>query len=52
MPPCLKDGATTLKFYAHYINSEAMTQLKKPEEQNISHLGKQEGIGSVHREVL
>jgi len=34
-----KDGATTLKFYAHYINTEAMTQLEKLEEQNISHLG-------------
>jgi hypothetical protein len=28
-----KDGATTLKFYAHYINLEAMTQLKSLEEQ-------------------
>jgi hypothetical protein len=27
------------KFYAHYINSEAMTQLEKLEQQNISHLG-------------
>lgn len=34
-----KDGATTLKFYAHYINAEAMTQLEKLETQNISHLG-------------
>ena len=34
-----KDGATTLKFYAHYINAEAMTQLKTLEEQNVSHLG-------------
>ena len=34
-----KDGATTLKFYAHYINAEAMTQLEKLEQQNISHLG-------------
>jgi len=34
-----KDGATTLKFYAHYINTEAMTQLEKLEQQNISHLG-------------
>ena len=34
-----KDGATTLKFYAHYITIEAMTQLEKLEEQNISHLG-------------
>lgn len=34
-----KDGATTLRFYAHYINTEAMTQLEKLEEQNISHLG-------------
>jgi len=34
-----KDGATTLKFYAHYINTEAMTQLKALEEQNVSHLG-------------
>ena len=34
-----KDGATTLRFYAHYINTEAMTQMEKMEEQNISHLG-------------
>jgi integrase len=34
-----KDGATTLRFYAHYINTEAMAQLAKLEEQNISHLG-------------
>jgi integrase len=34
-----KDGATTLKFYAHYINTEAMLQLEKLEQQNISHLG-------------
>ena len=34
-----KDGATTLKFYAHYINTEAMSQLQTLEEQNISHLG-------------
>lgn len=34
-----KDGATTLKFYAHYINTEAITQLKKLEQQNVSHLG-------------
>lgn len=34
-----KDGATTLKFYAHYINTEAMMQLEKLEQQNISHLG-------------
>jgi len=34
-----KDGATTLKFYAHYINTEAMEQLKSLEEQNVSHLG-------------
>lgn len=34
-----KDGATTLKFYAHYINTEAMIQLEKLEQQNISHLG-------------
>ena len=34
-----KDGATTLRFYAHYINTEAMTQLEKLEQQNISHLG-------------
>jgi len=34
-----KDGATTLKFYAHYINTEATTQLKSLEQQNISHLG-------------
>ena len=34
-----KDGATTLKFYAHYINTEALTQLQNLEEQNISHLG-------------
>jgi len=34
-----KDGATTLKFYAHYINTEAITQLEKLEQQNVSHLG-------------
>ncbi len=34
-----KDGATTLKFYAHYINTEAMIQLENLEKQNISHLG-------------
>jgi hypothetical protein len=34
-----KDGATTLKFYAHYINTEAMNQLDKLEQQNITHLG-------------
>ena len=34
-----KDGATTLRFYAHYINTEAITQLEKLERQNISHLG-------------
>ena len=34
-----KDGATTLKFYAHYINTEAMSQLQSMEEQNVSHLG-------------
>jgi integrase len=34
-----KDGATTLRFYAHYINTEAMTQLEKLEQQNVSHLG-------------
>lgn len=34
-----KDGATTLKFYAHYINTETMTQLEKLEQQNVSHLG-------------
>ncbi len=34
-----KDGSTTLRFYAHYINTEAMTQLEKLEQQNISHLG-------------
>jgi integrase len=34
-----KDGATTLKFYAHYINTEAITQLEKVEQQNVSHLG-------------
>lgn len=34
-----KDGATTLKFYAHYINTEAITQLGVLEQQNISHLG-------------
>ena len=34
-----KDGATTLRFYAHYINTEAITQLEKLEQQNISHLG-------------
>lgn len=34
-----KDGATTLKFYAHYLNTEAMTQLEKLEKQNIHNLG-------------
>ena len=34
-----KDGATTLRFYAHYINSEAIAQLDNLEEKNISHLG-------------
>jgi len=34
-----KDGATTLRFYAHYINNEALAQLDKLEKQNISHLG-------------
>ena len=34
-----KDGATTLRLYAHYINTEAMSQLEKLEQQNISHLG-------------
>ncbi len=34
-----KDGATTLRFYAHYINTEAMTQLEKLEQQNVSHFG-------------
>jgi hypothetical protein len=34
-----KDGATTLRFYAHYINAEAITQLEKLEEHNINHLG-------------
>ena len=34
-----KDGATTLKIYAHYINTEAIAQLEKLEEQNITHLG-------------
>jgi hypothetical protein len=34
-----KDGATTLKFYAHYINSEAMFKLEKLEKQNITNLG-------------
>jgi hypothetical protein len=34
-----KDGATTLRFYAHYINTEATSQLEKLEKQNISHLG-------------
>jgi len=34
-----KDGATTLKFYAHYINTEAMAQLDNLEKLNISHLG-------------
>jgi len=34
-----KDGATTLKFYAHYINTEAMLQLEKLEKQNINNLG-------------
>ena len=34
-----KDGATTLRFYAHYINTEAITQLENLEKQNISHLG-------------
>lgn len=34
-----KDGATTLRYYAHYLNTETMTQLEKLEQQNISHLG-------------
>jgi len=34
-----KDGATTLKYYAHYINTEALAQLKELEEQNVKHLG-------------
>ena len=34
-----KDGATTLKFYAHYLNTEAMIQLEKLEKQNINNLG-------------
>lgn len=34
-----KDGATTLRFYAHYINTEAIAQLEGLEKQNISHLG-------------
>ncbi len=34
-----KDGATTLKFYAHYINTEAFAQLEKLEQHNVSHLG-------------
>ena len=34
-----KDGATTLKFYAHYINTETIAQLDNLEEKNISHLG-------------
>ncbi|MCC7575315.1 MAG: site-specific integrase [Methanomethylovorans sp.] len=34
-----KDGATTLRFYAYYINTEAMIQLEKLEEQNNNHLG-------------
>jgi hypothetical protein len=34
-----RDGSITLRFYAHYINMEAMTQLEKLEQQNISHLG-------------
>jgi site-specific recombinase XerD len=34
-----KDGATTLRFYAHYINAEAIAQLDNLEEKNISHLG-------------
>jgi len=34
-----KDGATTLKFYAHYVNSEAMAQLNTLEAQNVCYLG-------------
>lgn len=34
-----KDGATTLRFYAHYVNTEAISQLERHEQQNISHLG-------------
>lgn len=34
-----KDSATTLKLYAHYIGAEALAQLDKLEEKNISHLG-------------
>ncbi|MCL2757534.1 MAG: site-specific integrase [Coriobacteriia bacterium] len=45
-----KDGATTLRLYAHYINAEAMTQLEKLEQQNISHLGIT--AGELERVVL
>lgn len=31
-----KDGATTLKYYAHYINGEAISQLKNMEAQYIT----------------
>lgn len=31
-----KDGATTLKYYAHYINGEAISQLEKMEAQHIT----------------
>ena len=34
-----KDGATTLKIYAHYIDLETIIQLEKLEEQIISDLG-------------
>ena len=34
-----KDGATTLEYYAHYINTEAFAQLKGLEEQNVKHHG-------------
>ncbi len=32
-----KDGATTLKYYAHYINTEAISQLENLEDKNIIH---------------
>lgn len=31
-----KDGATTLKYYAHYLKSEAISQLENMESSNIS----------------
>jgi len=34
-----KDGATTLRIYAHYLNIEAIGQMERLEQQNISHLG-------------